>query len=76
MQLDRAPTHIGLPRLAAYPFRMDEIDKRVRHSALKLVAISLALVFLISLAIGAMVVYYTIDRVRVVVAPLAPSLDV
>lgn len=55
---------------------MDEIDKRVRHSALKLVAISLAPGFLIGLAIEATIVYHAIDRVAVVVVPLAPSLDV
>ena len=50
---------------------MDEIDKRVRRSALKLIASSLALGFMIGLAVGATMVYYSIDRV--VVIPLEPG---
>ena len=45
---------------------MDESEKRIRRSALKLVASSLALGFMIGLAVGATVVYYSIDRVVVI----------
>ena len=72
--LGRVPARIGLPWRARYPCRMDEKDKRIRRSALKLIAISLALGFMIGLAIGATVVYYSIDRV--VVIPLAPGVEV
>ena len=53
---------------------MDEIDKRIRRSALKLIAISLALGFMVGLAVVATVVYYSIDLV--VVIPLAPGVEV
>jgi hypothetical protein len=53
---------------------MDEIDKRVRRSAFKLIASSLAHGFMVGLAVGAAVVYVRIDRV--VVIPLAPSVEV
>lgn len=52
---------------------MDEADKRIRRSALKLIVISLALGLLIGLAIGATVAYYNIDRL--VVVPLAPRVE-
>ena len=45
---------------------MDEIDKRVRRSALKLVIISLSLGFLIGLGVGIAVAYCIIDRVVIV----------
>ena len=45
---------------------MDEIDKRVRRSALKLVIISLSLGSLIGLGVGIAVAYCIIDRVVIV----------
>ncbi len=53
---------------------MDEMDKQIRRSALKLIAINLALGFMIGLAVGATVVYYSIDRV--VVIPLTPGMEI
>jgi hypothetical protein len=53
---------------------MDETDRRIRRSALKLVAISLALGFLLGFAAGAVVMYHSIDRV--VVIPLQPGVEV
>ena len=74
VRLGRVQARIGLPWRARYPCLMDEIDKRVRRSALKLIASSLALGFMIGLAVGAAIVYYSIDRV--VVIPLEPGVKV
>jgi hypothetical protein len=53
---------------------MDETEKRIRRSALKLIAISMALGFLIGLGVGLTIAYNTIDRV--VVVPLDQGIDV
>jgi hypothetical protein len=53
---------------------MDETDRRIKRSTLKLIAISLALGFLLGFAAGAVVMYHSIDRV--VVIPLEPGIEV
>ena len=53
---------------------MDGFDKRIRRSALKLAAAVMALGFLIGLAVGATVAYYTIERT--VVVPLSKGIEV
>ena len=53
---------------------MDESEKRIRRSALKLIAVSLSLGFLIGLAVGAAITYNSIERV--VVVPLTPGVEV
>ena len=45
---------------------MDEPERRIRRSALKLIAASLALGFLIGVAVGAAITYNSIERVMVV----------
>ena len=52
---------------------MDESEKRIRRSALKLVAYSMAIGFLIGLAVGATITYNSIDRV--IVVPLEPGVE-
>jgi hypothetical protein len=47
----------------------DDTDKRIRRSALKLVALSLAVGFMLGLAVGVTVAYNTIDRVLVIPLP-------
>jgi len=49
---------------------MDEINRRVRRSMLRLVAISMVLGFLIGFAAGGLYVYHTIDQV--IVVPMGP----
>ena len=53
---------------------MDETDRRIRRSALKLIAISMALGFLLGFGAGAVVMYHSIDQV--VVIPLQPGVEV
>jgi len=52
---------------------MDEIERRVRRSMLRVVAISVALGFLIGFAAGGLYVYHSIDQV--VVVPMGPCFE-
>jgi ABC-type nitrate/sulfonate/bicarbonate transport system permease component len=51
---------------------MDDLDKRIRRSAIKLVAVGVAIGFLIGLAVGATVAYNSIERT--VIVPLGQSI--
>ncbi|MCB1690006.1 MAG: hypothetical protein KDI33_16030 [Halioglobus sp.] len=53
---------------------MDDIDKRIRRSALRLIAISIAVGFMLGFAVGAMVVYHSVDQV--IVVPLTQGIEV
>lgn len=54
------------PHQPRYPPGMNESDKRIRRSTLRLVAASLALGFLIGFGVGVAVTYHSISRVVVV----------
>lgn len=45
---------------------MSDINKRVRRSALRLIAISMLMGFMIGFAVGAVVMYHSIDRTIVI----------
>ena len=51
---------------------MNDFDKRVRRTALRLVAVGVAIGFLLGLAVGATVVYYSVERT--VVVPLTQGI--
>jgi len=53
---------------------MKDIDKRIRRSALRLIAISMALGFMIGFAVGALVMYSSIDQV--IVIPLTEGVQI
>jgi ABC-type nitrate/sulfonate/bicarbonate transport system permease component len=55
-----------------YTSRMDDLDKRIRRSAIKLVAVGVVIGFLVGFAVGVTVNYYTIERT--VVIPLSQGI--
>jgi hypothetical protein len=55
-----------------YTSRMNELVKRIRRSALKLVAVSVLIGFLLGLAVGAKINYYSVERT--VIVPLGQGI--
>ena len=57
-----------------YTFHMKDLDKRVRRSALRMIALSIGLGFMIGFAVGALVMYHSIDQT--IVIPLTQGIKV
>lgn len=53
---------------------MKDIDRRIRRSALRLIALSIALGFMLGFAVGALVMHHSLDQT--IVIPLAQGIKV
>jgi hypothetical protein len=49
-----------------YTRRISDLDKRIRRSAIRLVAVGVAIGFLIGLAVGATLASYSVERTVIV----------